>query len=294
MIAMNILGYHGALAFNDGMPELPEVEMVVRGLRGLLTGRRFIKARLIRAGLAPENPPRQFAAWLKGASVLDVARRGKHILIHLANGKTLITHLRMTGRFYNLAEGDENLPHTHAEFLLDNRKKLIFTDQRHFGLMMIVRTAELDSVRHLEKLAPEPFDPEFSEKYLVYVLKRSRQAIKVFLLDQTRVVGLGNIYVSEALHRARINPRLAANRISARRAGVLRSHVIEVLQEAIDSAANLVTDPREVYGRYGAGAIEDIWRVYDREGLGCMTCSTPIRRIIQATRSTYFCPNCQK
>ncbi|MGE0103980.1 MAG: bifunctional DNA-formamidopyrimidine glycosylase/DNA-(apurinic or apyrimidinic site) lyase [Blastocatellales bacterium] len=276
------------------MPELPEVEMVVRGLRDVLSGRGISKARLLRPGLAPENPPRQFAAWLRGAMVESVARRGKHILIHLSNGRTLITHLRMTGRFFHLDRDSELLPHTHAEFILDNGRKLLFTDQRHFGMMMVVRTADLEKVRHLEKLAPEPFDGDFTDAYLINMLKRSRQAIKVFLLDQTRVTGLGNIYASEALHRAGIDPQRQANRISAARAGDLRTHIVDVLREAIESAANLATDPREVYGRYGAGAFEDNWRVYGREGAGCLNCSTPIRRIVQATRSTFYCPNCQK
>jgi len=276
------------------MPELPEVEMVVRGLREVLSGRRIIKARLHRPGLAPDNPPRQFVAWLRGATVESVARRGKHILIHLSSGRTLITHLRMTGRFFHLDQGSELLPHTHAEFILDNEKRLLFTDQRHFGMMMVVTTSDLEKVRHLEKLAPEPFDGDFTDAYLINMLKRSRQPIKVFLLDQTRVTGLGNIYACEALHRAGIDPRRQANRISAARAGDLRRHIVDVLREAIDSATNLATDPREVYGRYGAGAFEDNWRVYGREGAGCLNCSTPIRRIVQATRSTFYCPSCQK
>ncbi|QQS46990.1 MAG: bifunctional DNA-formamidopyrimidine glycosylase/DNA-(apurinic or apyrimidinic site) lyase [Acidobacteriota bacterium] len=276
------------------MPELPEVEMVVRGLRDILAGRKIVSARLLRAGLAPENPPRQFAARLRNAGVIDVGRRGKHILIHFSNSRTLITHLRMTGRFFHLDEADANLPHTHAEFHLDNQRKLIFTDQRHFGFMMVARTADLGRVPQLEKLAPEPFEDGFSAAYLHQVMQRSRQEIKVFLLDQTRVTGLGNIYASEALHRARINPGTRANRISAKRVAELRRRIIEVLDEAINAASNLATDPREVYGRYGARAFEETWRVYDREGQGCLNCFTPIRRIVQATRSTYFCPRCQK
>ncbi len=267
--------------------------MVARRLRDLIAGRAFVKARLLRPGLAPENPPRQFAGWLKGARVDEVSRRGKHILTHLSNGRTLITHLRMTGRFLYLGQDEENVPHTHAIFWLDNRRKLLFADQRHFGMMMIVKTGELSEVEPLRKLAPEPFDPAFTDQYLVERLKRSGQAIKLFLLDQTRVVGLGNIYASEALHRAGIDPRLPANRLSRRRAAVLRRELIEVLREAIETGSKLETDPREVYGRYGEGAFADNWKVYDREGQPCFICLAPIRRFTQGARSTYYCPRCQ-
>lgn len=276
------------------MPELPEVEMVARHLQGLIAGRTITKAQLLRAKLAPENSPRQFAAWLKGARVEEVTRRGKHILVHLSSKRTWITHLRMTGRFVHVDADEAPPPHTHAAFWLDNGRKLLFADQRHFGMMMVVKTAELDSVSHLSKLAPEPFDPAFSADYLHETLKRSKQAIKLFLLDQTRVVGLGNIYAAEALHRAKINPQLQANTLSRPRAEALHSEIVAVLTEAIEAGSTLETDPREVYGRYGDGAYEDSWLVYEREGLPCVNCGEAIERLVQGGRSTYFCPRCQK
>ena len=276
------------------MPELPEVEMVARHLRGLIAGRTFLKAQLLRPGLAPETPPRQFAQWLKSARVEEVTRRGKHILAHLSNGRTWITHLRMTGRFVYAGMDEEPPPHTHAIFWLDNGQKLLFADQRHFGLMMVVNRHELETVPHLSKLAPEPFDAAFTAAYLHEALRRSRQAIKLFLLDQTRVVGLGNIYAAEALHRAKINPQLPANQLSKPRTELLHREIISVLSEAIEADSTLETDPREVYGRYGDGAYETSWRVYEREGQPCLTCATPIGRLAQGGRSTYFCPRCQR
>ncbi len=273
------------------MPELPEVEIVTRRLRQLVGGRTIIKAQLIRAGLAPENSPRQFRLWLKGARVEEVTRRGKHILVHLSNGRTLITHLRMTGRYIYLDHVAEHTPHTHAVLWLDNDKKLLFDDQRHFGLMMVVRTNELDRVKHLSKLAPEPFSQEFSPDYLRDALKRSRQQIKLALLDQTKVVGLGNIYASEALHRAKINPRLAAHKLSKPRVESLRQEIIAVLTEAIANDGEFDRETGDLdasYGRYDAVA-----RVYEREGLPCLTCAALIRRFTQGARSTYYCPRCQ-
>lgn len=275
------------------MPELPEVEMVVRHLRSLVAGRRIVKAHLLRPGLAPEHTPRQFAALLRDTTVADVGRRGKHILLHLSRDRTLLVHLRMTGRFLYLDDRAENPRHTHAVFHLDNQQRLVFADQRQFGTMLVVRTAELSQAKPLLKLAPEPFSDEFSADYLYQVLQRSRQPIKLLLLDQTKVLGLGNIYVSEALHRARINPVVAAHRISRPRAAALQVEIIRVLTEAIANDSTLNTDPADLDGSYTGGRYESMTRVYERAGLPCFTCHSPIRRITQGARSTYYCPRCQ-
>ncbi|MGH9937439.1 MAG: bifunctional DNA-formamidopyrimidine glycosylase/DNA-(apurinic or apyrimidinic site) lyase [Blastocatellia bacterium] len=271
------------------MPELPEVEIVTRRLRKLIVGKTIIKARLIRAGLAPENSPRQFAVSLRGARIDEVARRGKHILAHLSNQRTLITHLRMTGRFIYLDQDAEHTTHTHAALWLDGGKKLLFDDQRHFGLMMVARTIELDRVKYLSKLAPEPFSQEFSPEYLHDTLKRSSQQIKLALLDQTKVVGLGNIYASEALHRAKIDPRLPAKRLSKPRIVSLRKEILAVLGEAIANDNQFETGDLDTsYGRY-----DQVARVYEREGRPCPVCNALIRRFTQGARSTYYCPRCQ-
>lgn len=271
------------------MPELPEVEIVTRRLRELIAGRTVVKAQLLKARLAPENSPRQFARCLKGARIDQLARRGKHILAHLSNGRTLITHLRMTGRFLHVDGDAEHTPHTRAVFWLDDGKKLLFDDQRQFGLMIVARTDELDRVKHLAKLAPEPFSEEFSPEYLHRTLKRSQQQIKLALLDQTKVVGLGNIYASEALHRAKVNPRLAANKLSKPRITSLHREIVAVLSEAITNDNKFDSGDLDTsYGRYDA-----IARVYEREGQPCLACGTPIRRFTQGARSTYYCPRCQ-
>jgi formamidopyrimidine-DNA glycosylase len=176
---------------------------------------------------------------------------------------------------------------------LDNGKKLLFTDQRHFGMMLIARRDSLGQAPPLARLAPEPLGEEFTDDFLYHTLKRSRQPLKQVLLDQTRVVGLGNIYASEALHRAGINPRLGANRLSRARAVALRREIINVLTEAIALGSTLNTDPREPGASYVGGAYEERFRVYDREGHPCLICRTPIRRITQGARSTYYCPRCQ-
>ena len=161
------------------MPELPEVEMVTRHLNDLIVGHQLLKANLIRPGLAAENSPRQFSLWLKNTRVEAVTRRGKHILIHFENQRTLITHLRMTGRFQYLEESEENPKHTHALFTLDQNKKLAFADPRHFAMMHLLRTAEVPNSKYIAKLAPEPFSEAFDDKYLQAILKRSKQPIKL-------------------------------------------------------------------------------------------------------------------
>ncbi len=277
--------------FDNTMPELPEVECVVRQLRRLITGKKIVHARLIRPGLAPENPPRQFASSISNSSVESVGRRGKHILINLSNQRTLITHLRMTGRFSYLDEFADDPAHTHAILIFDDGNRLVFDDQRHFGMMMVVRSKNLNEVKCLADLGPEPFSEEFTVEYLHRTLGRSSRQIKLVLLDQTRVVGLGNIYASEALHRSGINPKTPANKISKRRIGPLHREIVAVLKEAIANDAQFDSESGDLdtsYGRY-----ETVSKVYDREGMPCLNCGTQIRRITQGARSTYYCPRCQ-
>lgn len=275
------------------MPELPEVEMVVRHLRDLIVGRTIQKAKLIRPGLAPDNTPSQFSNGMRNATINETSRRGKHILLHFDNARTLLVHLRMTGRFLYLDEAQANPPHTHALFSLDNNKKLAFSDQRHFGLMHLAKTAELEQVKHLAKLAPEPFSNEFSKSYLHSVLQRSKQPIKLTLLDQTKVLGLGNIYASEALHRAKVNPQLLSNTLSKPRTARLHSEIVNVLTEAIANNGTMNPDPEDVSSSYTGGVYESMTKVYEREGLPCYTCQCLIRRFVQGGRSTYYCPRCQ-
>ena len=274
------------------MPELPEVEIVTRRLKLLLTGSTIIKVRLLGHRLAPEHSPRQFSSSIRGARVEDIKRRGKYILIHLSNSRTILAHLRMTGRFIYLDDETPETPHTRAIFWLAGGKKLLFDDVRQFGVMAVVRTAELDSLKYLSKLAPEPFSEDFTSAYLYGILKRSSQPIKLALLNQEKIAGLGNIYASEALHRAGIDPRLPANKLSKARAASLHAEIRAVLADAIanDGVFDIKTGDLDAsYGRYEAVA-----RVYEREGLPCLTCGTLIRRITQGARSTYYCTKCQR
>lgn len=276
------------------MPELPEVELVVRNLRVHLAGKQFLRSKLIRSALAPNNTPRQFASGLRHAEVEEVWRRGKHILISFRNGRTLVVHLRMTGEFLFIPDNEALPAHTHALFELSDKRVLAFTDQRHFGYMELVHTAELLRLRALAELAPEPFSPEFSREYFREVIRGSRQPIKLLLLDQRKVLGLGNIYASEALFRAGINPKTPAGRLSRERAERLRQTAVEVLRSAIESNAGYNSDPEDISGSYTEGLAQDAALVYGREGSPCFTCESLIKRIVQGSRSTFYCPTCQR
>ncbi len=200
----------------------------------------------------------------------------------------------MSGRFLLVDERASLAPHTHAIFWLDNGKKLFFTDQRHFGWMTVVKTAAERDTHGLSKLGWEPLASDFTPELLHATLRSSGRAIKLFLLDQTKVTGLGNIYVAEALFRAGIAPQARARTISRPKALRLRDAIVEVLTEAIGKGSTLNADPLDGGATYVGGEFESYWRVYDREGEPCLVCLTPIKRTVQGQRSTYYCPRCQR
>lgn len=276
------------------MPELPEVELVAKSLNKIIRGRKIITAQLLRERLAPATPPKVFARTLKDTTINFVNRRGKHILVDLDNDKTLIVHLRMSGRFMLLPFERENPKFTHAAFYFEDESRLVFSDQRHFGFMKLVKTSRLNEAKEIKKLAPEPFSEEFSKTYFRNILKTSSRNLKEFLLDQTKVCGLGNIYAAEAMFLARVNPQIAANKVSSVKANRLHGFIKEVLAESIENGSTLNVDPENIDGSYYGGGYEDHWRVYDREGEPCPLCHTKIKRVKQGGRSSYFCPKCQK
>lgn len=276
------------------MPELPEVELVARSLERLTAGRRIRAAKLLRPRLAPDTSPRQFARKLKDTRIASVGRRGKHILIHLEPSLVLIVHLRMTGRFLLLSTEAELPKHAHAIFYLDDGRRLVFADQRHFGMMKLVAQEHLDETKELRALAPEPFSETFTPDLLYRSLLRSKRTLKETLLDQKRVTGLGNIYAAEAMFVARLNPFIVSALISRKRVERLHRAILDILAEAIAHGSTLRVDPENIDGSYYGGGNEGGWRVYDREDEPCTACGTRVRRIAHAGRSTFFCPRCQR
>lgn len=284
------------------MPELPEVEVLKRHLAPLLAGRQIHGARVLRARTIRPHLPADFAQALRGARLREVRRRGKFLLFDLAPRRgaapsLLIGHLGMTGRMY-LAPARTPLP-KHTAVVIDlGEHQWVFEDPRYFGRL----TLDASSIA---ALGPEPWDEGFSAPELKRVLRGSRQAIKVKLLDQAIVAGVGNIYASEALHRAGISPRRAAGRLSEGDLARLCRHVRELLEEAIRFGSTVpldfggarpgTGDGLFYYGRSAeaTGTYEERLRVYDRANQPCSACGGAIRRIVQAARSTYYCPRCQ-
>ena len=275
------------------MPELPEVEHVVRALAKALIGRRIIAADLRLKRLASGTSRAAFNRKLKGARIEDVTRRGKYILMRLDSAVVLMVHLRMTGKFIRLAADQELPPYAHAIFYLDDDRRLVFCDMRQFGRMKIVSTSRLHKTNEIASLAPEPLLGEFTPAYLRQTLLRSRRSLKTLLLDQTRVLGLGNIYAAEALFLARISPFAIAATLSKARTLRLHQAIRDVLQEAIDSGSTLRIDLEDGDGGYFS-TLDKFWRVYEREGEPCINCGARLRRVVQAGRSTYYCPRCQR
>jgi formamidopyrimidine-DNA glycosylase len=276
------------------MPELPEVEIVARSLNKLVSKRRIVSAELLRPRLAPHTDPEQFSNDLTDVKIKFVHRRGKHVLFDLDNGRTLITHLRMSGKFMLLDADVPDPKFTHAVFHLEDGGRLVFQDQRHFGLMKIVDTALLCEAKEIGKLAPEPLGDEFSYEYLRATLRTSKRSLKEFLLDQTKVCGLGNIYAAEAMFLSRANPRRMASRLSKPKTAALFDNIRLVLSEAVELGSSMPVVPHDIGGSIYGNASGWTWRVYDRENEPCINCRSPITRIVQAGRSTYFCRVCQR
>jgi len=271
------------------VPELPEVETVVREIRGGLLKRSITAARFaVPRQLAPQTP-RGLARVLHGQTIRDVRRRGKHILILLDRG-LLIVHQRMTGRLYIRDAADGERRHERAWFDLSDGRVLAFRDPRTLGVIRYVRDGETPAM--LNGLGWEPLHDRISPDDLKAVLSRRTVAVKLLLLDQKVWAGIGNIYASEILWEAKINPRKRASRLTRFERQELCEWVPNVLRRALDQGGSTLRDFVGADGR--GGSYQREFRVYGREGEPCPRCRAPIRRIVQAQRSTYFCPRCQK
>jgi formamidopyrimidine-DNA glycosylase len=271
------------------MPELPEVEYVTRQLRSELTGRRISRATIYWAGSVSEMDPAAFAAAITGHKITEITRRGKYLLIRLDRYQWLIIHRGMSGNLLIDDTPGEAL-YVRAAFLLDDGRYLLFSDPRKFGRLLLVPEKELAG--RFERLGPEPLDDGFTPDILAARLKGTRRAIKVALLDQKVIVGLGNIYADEALFDARIHPTRIAGELTPSEIEALAESVSRVLRSAIEHGGTTFGRHRDVYNR--AGTNLDHVLVYRRTNRPCPRCGTPIQRIILGQRSTHFCPVCQR
>jgi formamidopyrimidine-DNA glycosylase len=293
------------------MPELPEVETVRRGLQPVMEGARIIKAEARRGDL--RRPlPKDFVKRLEGRTVTGLGRRAKYLLADLSSGEVLMMHLGMSGSFRVTRENDEKTPgqfhhpraedraHDHIVFHMSSGARIAFNDPRRFGLMLLVPRTELADHPLMKAIGPEPLGNEFDAAMLAAACRGKKTSLKAALSDQKVVAGLGNIYVCEALHRARLSPKRQASTIATRagaptaRAEVLVSAIKAVLQDAIKAGGSSLRDHRQTSGELGY--FQHSFQVYDREGEKCQTakCGGIVKRFTQNGRSTFWCPKCQK
>jgi formamidopyrimidine-DNA glycosylase len=274
------------------VPELPEVETVVRQVRRPLVGRHLGGTDVSWPRTIGGQAPRAFDAALRGARVARVWRRAKFVVCDLerdgALAGWLVTHLRMSGRLSVEAPNERRSPWLRVRVALDDGRELHFADVRKFGRML--HTTDLAAL--LGELGPEPLDDAFTAEHLHARLRARRRVLKPLLLDQTVVAGLGNIYVDESLHKAGLHPRARSERLTLREVERLHSAIRAVLSEAIErEGSSFDTFYRTPEGQ--PGSYQDQFQVYGRGGEPCRTCATPIVRSVVAQRGTHHCPKCQ-
>ena len=293
------------------MPELPEVETVRRGLAPVMEGARFDEV-VVHRGDLRWPLQRDFVVRLEGQAITGLGRRAKYLLADLSSGDVLLMHLGMSGSFRVLHERGAMIPgayyherakaqtHDHVVFHMSSGARVSFNDPRRFGSMKVLTRGALDEEPLLRALGPEPLGNEFDAAMLARACRGKATSIKAALSDQRVVAGLGNIYVCEALHRARLSPKRRASTLALRtgvpheRAARLVAAIRDVLQEAIRAGGSSLRDHKQTDGELGM--FQHNFRVYDRAGSPCPTpdCGGTIKRIVQTGRSTFYCAVCQK
>jgi formamidopyrimidine-DNA glycosylase len=287
------------------MPELPEVETVARQLEPELEGRRIELLEVLDGRWSRPVPPEALSEAVSGSTIEGLGRRGKYLLLALDGGRTLVMHLRMTGNLV-LVEGEEMLDpsegrrlyegerststrHLRARFVLEDGREVWFTDPRRFGEAFLIDDADLE--QRFERLGIEPLSPEFTPEALGEMAAGRTVPLKSFLLDQSGLAGVGNIYADEALFRARLHPLSPAGSMRPEHHAALRDAVVAALEAGIDAGGSSIDDYRD--GRGEKGAMQEKFLVHTREGELCPRCDGEIVRIVIGGRSTYFCPSCQ-
>ena len=270
------------------MPELPEVQTVVTGLRSQVLGKRVLS--VTNSGKNLRYPLPNFEILLNSA-IVDITRRAKYLLFHFENGFTLLWHLGMTGQFHVLTKSEPVTKHEHITFTFNDNSTLRYRDVRRFGYAGICKANKLTEHAWINKLGAEPLTKDFDAKHLQNMLKNKKISIKQAIMDNTVVVGVGNIYASESLFRAQIHPTTSSNTLSLQKLKTLVQHIKSVLNEAIAAGGSTISDFVKADGRPGYFAHS--FKVYGREGKPCLVCTNPIERIVQNGRASFLCAKCQ-
>lgn len=273
------------------MPELPEVETVRRSLEERILGKAIARVQVMMAKMVRPGAE-EFAHGLVCHAIEKLDRRGKYLLIHLTGDKALVVHLRMTGRLIYCHPDRPLDKHTHVILTLDDGHHLRYVDIRQFGKLQLIDKEDLSSLSGLATLGPEPLGEDFTKEGFKKALRNKRTKIKSLLLDQTFIAGLGNIYVDEALFRAKIHPERVGSTLNPREAVRLYTAVRDVIAEGIENRGTTFRD--YVDGTGQAGSYQHQLRAYGRESQPCFYCGRPLERKVVAGRSSTFCPRCQK
>ncbi|MCY8047519.1 DNA-formamidopyrimidine glycosylase [Bacillus haynesii] len=274
------------------MPELPEVETVRRTLAGLVRG-KTIDAVEVRWTNIIKRPaePEEFARLLVGQTIQSIGRRGKFLLFHL-DDCVMVSHLRMEGKYGLHRNGEPLDKHVHVIFRFTDGSELRYRDVRKFGTMHLFKPGEELTELPLRQLGPEPFSSEFTAGYLRERLKKTNRSVKTALLDQRTVVGLGNIYVDEALFRAGIHPETTANKLTKKQTVLLHEEIVQTLKEAVEAGGSTVRSYINSQGEIGMFQLKLF--VYGRKDEPCKKCGSPIEKTVVGGRGTHFCIKCQK
>lgn len=274
------------------MPELPEAETIVRGLRPAIVGRTIVSTEVVRPDVLRE-PKRRFAEKVRGRRILGVARRGKNVLIELDANRFVAVNLGMTGRLlpFPARPPRRRRPgHAAVRLRFDSGGQLVFDDTRRFGTVECLSVDEWGD--RSSRMGPEPLEPSYSPRALITALRASRSPVRSWLLDQRKIAGIGNIYANEALYLAGIHPQTEARRIRGGEATALFGAVRRVLTEAIRAGGTTIRDYRTAQGEEGRYARRLL--VYGREGEPCSQCGAEIRRVVFGGRSAFYCTSCQR
>jgi formamidopyrimidine-DNA glycosylase len=270
------------------MPELPEVETIRSQLEPVLTGRRIEAAEILDPRWTEPVPPGDVEQSVAGRRIEAIERRGKWLLMRLEGARTLIMHLRMTG---NLLAGPADERYLRARFRLDDGSELSFTDQRRFGTGALVEDADLEAFFAI-RAGIEPLTEELSADAILQLASGRTAPLKSFLLSQSGIAGIGNIYADEALWRAELHPLSSTGSMKPNQAEALRAGIVGALEAGLANGGASIDDYLDARGE--KGSMQDEFLVHRREGKPCPRCETEIRRIVIGGRSSYFCPGCQK
>ncbi len=273
------------------VPELPEVETVKESLRLRLTGRRIKNVNVIYDNIIAYPKVQDFINNIKNQRINDMHRRGKFILFDL-DDYYLLSHLRMEGKYFFKNKDDEILKHEHVIFDLDNGEELRYMDTRKFGKMYLIKKEDIDKIGPLKELGLEPWDDNLTSDYLLEKYRKKRLPIKSVLLDQSIIVGIGNIYADEILFLCKINPLKKCNEITKKDAFNIIKYTKEVLEEAIKKGGTTIRSYSSVDGVHGL--FQEELLVHGRDNGKCPICNTEIVKIRVGGRGTYYCPKCQK